>query len=356
MWPTQAYPSAAPGGWSVLDRRARIVALLAMSALALGMSAATWVSMRGGQPATPLYGNGSAAAPALWSWDGAGYSLLPVAGAGPYSNHADMAYDRAGGVLVLWDHGCGKLVMGFTGGCLAQVNQTWTWDGRRWQARSPRSAPAEVGLGAMVYDVRLSRVVYVNGVGQAWSWDGAEWSNLALAGAPNVPRRDSAAAPATFAVGYDEGRGLLVFALSSATWAWDGGRWAEVGKGIDFAEAGAGAGLVYDRARGQLVYLGGRFTWTWDGSRWLPHQQPAITSGTAAYDPLRSAVMLVQQDASACDRTACRTLTWTWDSRSWTQVPAERAPVLPLTRSGAFEPPMAFDEAREVMLLFASSN
>jgi hypothetical protein len=30
--------------------------------------------------------------------------------------------------------------------------------------------------------------------------------------------------------------------------------------------------------------------------------------------------------------------------------------VLPLTRSGAFLPPMAFDEARGVMVLFASAS
>ena len=200
------------------------------------------------------------------------------------------------------------------------------------------------------------RVLYVNGVGQAWSWAGSTWLAMALNGAPRVPRRDSASPPATFAVGYDEGSEALVFALSSGTWAWDGARWTEVGSGIDFGEARADAHLVYDRAHAQLVYLGSRFTWTWAGARWQPHAQAALASGTAAYDPLRTSVMLVQQDTSACDRSACRTTTWTWDSTSWRNLAPDPAPVLPLTRSGAFDPPLAFDEARGVMVFFASAS
>jgi hypothetical protein len=329
--------------------------LLGLGALALSTAAATWLSMRSGQPSTPVYGTGSAPA-AIWTWDGTRYSVVPVAGAGPSSNNADMADDRAHGLLVLWDHGCGKLVMGFTGGCAVQVNQTWTWDGQRWSPRFPKSAPVEVGPGAMVYDSRLGRVVYVNGVGQAWAWTGSDWLPLTMRGAPRVPRRDSALAASTFAVGYDEGRQLLVFVLSASTWSWDGASWTEAKSGVDVAEARADAHLVYDRAHGQLVYVGNRLTWTWDGTRWQPHDQPAIASGTLGYDAARRTVMLVQQDASACDRTACRTTTWVWDSRSWKQLAMDHVPVLPLTRSGAFLPPMAFDEARGLMVFFASAS
>jgi hypothetical protein len=245
--------------------------------------------------------------------------------------------------------------MGFEGGCADQVDQTWTWDGRRWTARSPRSAPVEVGPGAMVTDSRRGQVLYVNGVGQAWAWTGADWRPLAMGGGPRVPRRDSALATSTFAAGYDEGRGLLVFALSTSTWTWDGTTWREAKGGIDAADARADAHLVYDRAHEQLVYVGSHFTWTWDGVRWQPHDQPPIATGTLGYDSVRRTVMLVEQDTSACDRTACRTITWAWDSRAWTQLPIDHVPALPLTRSGAFLPPMAFDEARGVMVLFASA-
>jgi len=208
----------------------------------------------------------------------------------------------------------------------------------------------------MVYDSRLRRVVYVSGAGLAWTWTGSDWTTLAMSGAPRVPGHDTASGATTFAVGYDEGRELLVFALSASTWTWDGIAWTQVPGGIDGGEARGDAHLVYDGATAQLVYAGSRSTWTWDGTRWRRHDQPAITSAALGYDPVRRTVMLVQQDASACDRTACRTTTWAWGSSSWTQLPIDRVPVLPLTRSGAFPPPMAFDEARGVMVLFASAN
>jgi hypothetical protein len=126
--------------------------------------------------------------------------------------------------------------------------------------------------------------------------------------------------------------------------------------GIDLADARVDPHLVYDRERAELVYVGSRFTWTWDGARWQSRDQPAIAQGSVGYDPVRRAVVLVQQNASACDRTACRTTTWTRDSGAWTQLPIARGPLLPLTRSGASLPPMAFDEARGVMVLFASGS
>jgi hypothetical protein len=347
--------SDTPSAWARLDRRGRILALLGLCALAVATVATTWFSMRFGQPATPIYSGGAAAPGALWTWDGAAYSMMPGAGAGPYSNDADMAFDRTRGVLVLWDHGCGRLVMGFTGGCVTQVDQTWTWDGQRWSAHVPRSVPVEAGLGAMVYDSRLERVVYVSGAGRAWAWTGSDWLPVAMRGTPAVPDRSSAATASTFAVGYDEGRGLLVFALSTSTWTWDGSSWTEVPGGIDAADARGDAHLVYDRERGQLLYVGSRSTWTWNGVGWQAHEQPAIAAGTLGYDPVRRTVMLVQQDASACDRTSCRTTVWAWDSRSWSRLPVDRVPVLPVTRSGAYPPPMAFDEARGVMALFASA-
>ena len=354
MWPTEGYPGQ-PSGWSALDRRGRVTALIGIGALALVTTAATWFSMGFGQPSTPVYGEHDPAPAAVWAWDGAGYSRVPAAGDGPRSNDADMAFDRTRGVLVLWDHGCARLVMGFTGGCVDRVDRTWTWDGRSWTRHAARSAPTEDGLGAMVYDDRLGRVVYVNGVGRAWAWVGRDWQPVALGGAPHVPGRGSAAVASMFAAGYDEARGALVFLLSTGTWSWDGGAWAEVGDGIDVAESRADAHLVYDRAHRHLIYVGSRRTWTWDGVRWQPHDQPDIASGAVAYDPVRETVMLVQQDASTCDRTACRTTTWAWNSTSWTRLSIDQVPLLPLSRSGAFVPPMAFDEARGVMVLVASA-
>lgn len=358
MWPTQGAQTAAPSPWSERTPRARLVAVVGISVLVLlivGASLAGWLAT-GGQRSGPVYGNPRVTPGVVWTWDGAGYTRGPVGGPGPSSNKADMAYDQTRGVIVLWDHGCAGVVMGFQGGCVKQVNQTWTWDGRRWTARAMKSAPTDAGLGAMVYDTRLGQVVYVNGVGQAWTWTGSDWKRIDVHGAPRVAPRGTAGPVATFAAGYDESRDLLVFALSTSTWTWDGSAWKKVAGGIDAGDARPDAHLAFDRAHSQLVYVGSRFTWTWDGTGWQKHAQPAIASGTLGYDAVRGTVMLVQQDSFACDQAACRTTVWTWDSKAWTQVVTDRVPLLPLTRSGAYLPPMAFDEARGVMVLFASAS
>jgi hypothetical protein len=358
MWPTQGAQSAAPSPLSERGPRARLVAIVGIGALVLLILAASSVSWleTAGQRSAPVYGSPRVTPGAVWTWDGTDYAMRPGGGPGPSSNRADMAYDRTNGVIVLWDHGCAALVMGFQGGCVAQVNQTWTWDGRSWTARSMKSPPKEVGPGAMLYDVRLGQVVYVNGAGQAWAWIGSDWKAVDVPGGPRVAGRDLAAPVATFAAGYDEARDLRVLALSSSTWTWDGSAWKELAGGIDAGDARPDAHLVYDRLHSQLLYVGSRFTWTWDGAAWQKHAQPAIASGTLGYDAARRTVMLVRQDTSACDQTACRTATWNWDGRGWAQVPTDHVPMLPLTRSGASLPPMAFDETRGVMVMFASAS
>jgi hypothetical protein len=356
MWPTQGVQSAGPK-WSERDRRARLVAIVGISVLVLlviGASIASWLVT--GQRSGPIYGNPRVTPGSVWTWDGTSYTMAPAAGPGPSSNKADMAYDRTLGLIVLWDHGCAALGMGFQGGCVAQVNQTWTWDGHSWSARAMKSAPTDIGPGAMFYAAKLGQVVYANGLGQLWTWTGSEWKRLDSRGGPRVARRDLSAPVATYAAGYDESRDLLVVALSTSTWTWDGSTWKEVTWGIDAGDARSDAHLVYDRAHSQLVYVGSRFTWTWDGAAWQKHVQPAIALGTLGYDAARRTVMLVQQDTSACDQTACRTTLWTWDAKAWTQLATDRVPLLPLSRSGASLPPMAFDEARVVMLLFASAS
>ncbi|HVC75011.1 MAG TPA: hypothetical protein VND96_00685 [Candidatus Micrarchaeaceae archaeon] len=334
-----------------------MLAILGIAALLVGASIGSWLSIRGGQPATPpLYGTARTAPATLWTWDGNAYTFRPVPSTGPSSNAADMAYDRSRGLIVLWDHGCASMVMGFQGGCVAQVNRTWTWDGRTWTARQTQTNPTAAGPGAMLFDARLGRVVYVNGAGKAWTWGGADWAVLPLPGGPNIPVPGSATDSSAFEVGYDEGRDIMVFAVFGATWLWDGSRWTEIASGIDPGDARPDAHLVYDNAHHQLVYVGSHYTWTWDGTRWQQHTQPAIAAGTMGYDRVRATIMLVEPDTSACDRTACRTTTWTWDSATWTRIPIVGGPLLPLTRSGASAIPLAFDEARGVTVLFASAS
>jgi hypothetical protein len=334
-----------------------LLAILGIAALLVGASIAMWLSIRGGRPSTPpLYGAVRPGPAALWIWDGNSYTMRSVPAAGPSSNYADMAYDRVRRVIVLWDHGCTSLVMGFQGGCAARVNRTWTWDGTQWTARQTRLSPTVAGHGAMLFDRKLGQVVYVNGGGSVWVWSGDDWAALAMPGGPSIPAPGSGTESSTFAVGYDEGRDALVYVLPAATWLWDGIGWKQVPGGIEAGQARADAHAVYDQEHRQLVYVGSSATWTWDGLRWQPHFQPEISAGTVGYDEASAHVLLVQQNSSACDGTACATTTWAWNSITWANVPVAAGPLLPLTRSGAFGMPTAFDEARGVMVWFASAS
>ncbi len=356
MWPQQVHPAGGASGLPAAGRRAVLMGSVGIAGLLFLVALSTWMSVRGSTASGAVYTNVSPGAAGLWTWDGSTYRLHRVGSPGPASNDAEMAYDRARAVIVLWDHGCTRLVMGFEGGCMAQAQQTWTWSGGAWIPHSPHTVPLEVGPGAMLYDVRLGSVAYVNGAGQAWAWNGSDWAPEPMAGGPRVPRPGSASTQASLSAGYDEGRDQLVLALSASTWLWDGRTWTEVQGGIDASETRPDAHVVYDRARRELVYVGRRFTWTWDGARWLPHAQPGIAAGTLAYDPVRRTVLLVQEDASACDRQACPTTSWTWDGSRWSPLAVPKGPLLPLTRSGAYPPPMAFDEARGSMVYFASGS
>lgn len=357
MWPTQVSGSSPTRRWGDRELRSRVLAIVGIAGLLVAAGLGTWLSIRGGQPATPaIYGTARATPGVFWTWDGTGYTRQPALPAGPSSNNADMAYDRTRGVMVVWDHGCSALVMGFQGGCVSHTNLTWTWDGGSWTEHPTGTTPTAVGQGAMLFDARLGRVAYINGAGHAWTWTGSAWLPLALPGGPSIAAPGSASGVSTLAVGYDESRDLLVFALSNATWSWDGSTWAKAAGGIDVAASRGDAHMVYDNAHQQLVYVGRSATWTWDGARWTQHDQPAIALGTLGYERSRATVMLVQQDSASCDQAACRTTTWTWDSSSWARLPIASGPLLPLTRSGAFAMPMAFDEARGVMVLFASAS
>lgn len=355
MWPTPGIGTTnAP---PALGRAGRTLAGSG-AVLLLIIVGTAWLSASGGHPKGATYTGAEAAQAQLWSFNGTDYESLATARAGPSSTSLDLGFDRARGAALAWAHGCSRLVMGFTGGCQSPVNQTWTWDGSAWVKAVTVSSPNEVGRGVMLYEGRLQQLAYVNGAGQAWAWTGAAWRMLDLKGGPHIelPGVLSKSPPSTFATGYDERRGLLVYALSDRTWTWDGATWASINGGIDLADAGSDPHLVYDTDQSELVYIGKHRTWTWDGASWRSFQQPDLSSGAVAYDPLRKRVVVVREDTDACDRAACAVATWTWDGQLWVHLSVEHPARVPLSRSSFFAPPLVFDDTRGVMLLLASAR
>lgn len=345
-----------PAGPPRLERRALVRLWAGIGGLVVLLAIAALLSRLAAGPPPSVYGTGSAKA-ATYGWDGADFTRLSTASPGPSSNEADMAFDRRSGEVVLWDHGCTRLVMGFTGGCQGVADQTWTWDGRAWRARRPGHSPRAVEQGAMFYDAKVGEVVYLNRLGEAWAWTGADWRSLALAGEPRLTAPGSVAGSGQMlvAAGYDEGTDRLVLALPGATWTWDGTRWAQGAGGVDAADAQSDPRAVFDDSLGRLLYLGRTRLWTWDGSRWQSSSQPGLAGAALAYQPAARTAVAIAEDSSSCDRATCAAAVWTWDGSSWSRLNPGRPPALPLSRSGVTDLPLAFDEARGVLLLFVSA-
>ncbi len=350
--------SHGPFGPPKLDRRGRLRLAAGAGLLTALLAIVAWVSLAGGRSSAPVYGNVGSGVARTWTWDGTDFTAQPSTRSGPFSTESDMAFDRRKSVVVLWDHGCSRLVMGFTGGCQSQVDRTWTWDGRVWTPQQSASSPRAVGQGAMFYDAKLGQVVYVNRVAQAWGWSGSVWRSLPMGAAPRLAQPGSVANSGLLlvAMGYDEGRDQVVLTLPDTTWTWDGTRWKQNGGGIDPADSQSDPHAIYNAARGELEYLGAKSIWTWDGIRWNPHPQPSLVGGTLGYDPVRKNSIVVKDDATVCDKSSCATKVWSWDGTIWSEPPVNHKPALPLTRSGAFNLPMTFDESRGVMVLFATAT
>ena len=323
MWPTRL--ESLPR----LDRRGQLIAISLVLVLLALVAGFTWLSViAAGRHAA--VSSSVVPAPALWVWNGHSYIEMERVGGGPASNQIDMAYDRGRGTLIAWDHGCVRIVMGFTGGCAERVDRTWAWDGRTWQSKAG-SGPIEAGAGAMFFDGQPGEVVYINGAGAGWAWDGDGWKRISWRGAPAVAPPGSPAA-AGFAAGYEEDHQLLVFAFASRTWTFDGYAWSAHDSGIETGELEQGGGLVNDG--GGLLYVGRRSTWTWDGTRWTRHDLPRMARAGLTYDGTR--VVGVGEDASI----------WTWSGGSWSQAVV---PIRPEVRVRGV-PPVAFDEATGVTL------
>src|SRR5258708_5816128 len=157
--------SRTPG--SQLTPRGRLLAAAGVAAVLVVMVLGSWLSIRAFAPSGPVYGGGTAAAATTWTWDGVDFKAATT-GSGPSSNQTDMAYDGAQGVILAWDHGCTKLVMGFWGGCQARADQVWSWDGSGGRKQASSGSPQEIGRGGMLYDASLRQVLFINHVRRSW--------------------------------------------------------------------------------------------------------------------------------------------------------------------------------------------
>lgn len=226
-----------------------------------------------------------------WEWDGTTWRrLTPLAAPQPRASAA-MAYDLARGRTVLH------------GGAASFVQlDTWEWDGQRWFLRSaggPLDPPARVDH-AMAYDPLRRRVVMFGGYRGAvlrndtWEWDGTRWQEVTTGTAP--PGRSHHAMvyqPDLQAIVLHGGRdGGPTGALLADTWAYRDGRWSPLPAGPPLS----GHSLVWDPVHHEVLAVGGSGSSSqlavFDGGAWGARPTDLVLrAGVAWYDPARAQVI-----------------------------------------------------------------
>jgi hypothetical protein len=274
---------------------------------------------------------------------------------------ASMAFDPVHGTAVLYGgHGL-----------YGALDDTWTWDGTRWEQQHPSVWPPARSAAQLGYDPASGRLILVGGTTATPVTDPC---TRAAAGAPI-----SCTAPQYF-------RGSLLVDV----WSWDGRTWTQEHPPSAPKVAEGGPPMVTDTTMGALMTVGGGLLLTsgpevkaapvgpqadtalW---RWVHHawqEVPATSappgapsnSTVAADDPGDHGVLLVESTAEpgavfipGGPPPKSVTSTWLWRAGSWqrqhpAQQPALRSsaltvsPNLYMATDPATKHPMIVDAAR----------
>ncbi|MFT5130358.1 MAG: hypothetical protein ACI8W8_003989 [Rhodothermales bacterium] len=266
-----------------------------------------------------------------------------------------MAYDAARGEMLL-----------FGGDTAGRRNDTWAYDGKRWELRTPQTFPSSRNEMSMAYDSTREVIVLFGGfdgeIGEeaqdTWEWDGSSWTRIETATSPTARQRAS--------MSFDSTRHVMVLyggdqngSPSADTWEYSGSNWAFIST-ANSPGPRSEAAMAYDPVRQQTVFFGGTEsggpsgsrdeTWVYDGANWqqrsLASIPPKRLAHVAAWSASRGTVMM----GFGVDSFGARNDFWEWNGTSWSELhPATTAPA----RSDCA---MAFDEGQNAMLLFGGAG
>jgi hypothetical protein len=303
-------------------------------------------------------------------WEQRSNALLGVP---PARGGKNVVYDSMRHHLVLFggDRGQNQL-----------LGDTWHWDGQRWHAQQPATAPTPRADHLLVFDEARGRTVLVGGTTKqapsspggwpylpdreqvVWEWDGATWSKVPAPGGP--PSVEHAGAT------YDVARRLTVVVANFMVYEWDGSTWrshpapplpspSAPPTYPPFAASGhENLGVTYDRLREKTIVFGTRNgraeTWEWDGATWRngtpadPSDSPSPRSQFAfVFDRKRGrTVLLGGQPLQAQDPFLNDA--WEWDGSTWSKL-SWTTPFSPRAGAG-----VAWDPDAEQILLFGGGG
>ncbi len=235
------------------------------------------------------------------------------------------------------------------------VNDTWTFDGKKWALVPTAVAPPARAGASAAYDPTLQQVVLFGGyngqyLNDTWLWNGATstWTQATPAHQP-VPETLPMLFPDPISGHVDEFGGYDGKFYLQTSWRWKDGDWHKHTYAHPSARAASVVGT--NPVLKQTVIFGGLAdvnpvnTWTFDGRSWtqqFPANQPnqRLNTGTV-YDPRFSGVVTFG-GFSGQDNNE----TWLWDGSNWTQLAPQQVPP-PREQMG-----MAFDQSHQQTVVF----
>ena len=212
-----------------------------------------------------------------WSWDGTNWTQLSPSASPPARDFASMAYDAATQTMILFG-GCSDPY------CASPLGDTWQWDGTNWTQLNPALSPSVRGQANMAFDAANGLAVLFGGYptavcggycGDTWVWNGSNWAQVFPTASP--PARGAAQ------MAYDAATSTAVLfggciaanysMYLNDTWLWNGGNWTQQSAAVS-PIGRSNAGFAYDTAAGHAVVFGGlgcpngtctyiSDTWTW---------------------------------------------------------------------------------------------
>lgn len=209
-------------------------------------------------------------------------------------------------------------------GPTGDLNDTWAWDGGRWQALSSPVSPSPRSRGAIAYDAVRDRVVLFGGwhstqLYDTWEHDGTQW----------LQRTPTTVPPLSFdhPMAFDRTIGAAVMAvmhqapfpntglLPTEVWQWNGTNWLLRPASGSAPLSRAGASLIHDAGRQRTVLVGGLAgeIWEWDGTAWTSAGNQltfARTNAVTWFDPSLAAAVVY---GGLRQNYAPDTSVWTWD-------------------------------------------
>ncbi len=244
---------------------------------------------------------------------------------------AGTTWSRAADVVPTWrtapgvayDEARGRLVLFGGARYSAILDDTWEWDGERWQRVTTPTSPSRRRNPSMAWDPSRGAIVLYGGdheggsaIGETWTYDGKTWTQLATPTSP--PTRSNTA------LAWD-GTGLLLFGGGSGymndTWRLSGSEWVQLTPATSPPGRSEHA-MAYDSARERVVLYSGRNsssgssisdTWEWNGATWRSISAPGAgnrLTHAMVFMPSLHATLLFGASSGAGTPAEWNGLTW----------------------------------------------